>query len=54
MANGRIEARGALPPERCVDPDDLFRELETRGVRFDVTEATTEGAEELAAAHAAG
>ena len=24
-------ARGALPPERCVDPDDLFPELETRG-----------------------
>jgi saccharopine dehydrogenase-like NADP-dependent oxidoreductase len=54
MARGRIEARGALPPERCVDPDDLFGELETRGVSFDITEATTEGAEEFAAAHAAG
>ena len=29
LARGRIEARGALPPERCVDPDDLFPELET-------------------------
>ena len=32
LARGRIEARGALPPERCVDPDDLFPELEHHGV----------------------
>ena len=50
LARGRIEASGALPPERCVDPDDLFAELETRGVRFDVTEDASEGAEEFAAA----
>ena len=36
LARGRIEARGALPPERCVDPDDLFPELERRGTNFDV------------------
>jgi saccharopine dehydrogenase (NAD+, L-lysine-forming) len=35
LARGRIEARGALPPERCLDPDEMFTELETRGVRFD-------------------
>ena len=27
---------GALPPERCIDPEEMFAELETRGVRFDV------------------
>jgi saccharopine dehydrogenase (NAD+, L-lysine-forming) len=39
LARGRIEARGAHPPERCVDPDDLFSELEQRGARFEVTMA---------------
>lgn len=38
LANGRIEATGALPPEKCIDPDEMFGELETRGVRFDVSE----------------
>ena len=35
LARGEISAMGALPPERCMDPDQLFAELETRGVRFD-------------------
>ncbi len=35
LARGQVEARGALPPERCLDPDAMFAELETRGVRFD-------------------
>ncbi|NLT07085.1 MAG: hypothetical protein GXY03_12340 [Solirubrobacterales bacterium] len=40
LARGRIDARGALPPERCVSPDDLFPELERRGCEFDtVSEA---------------
>jgi lysine 6-dehydrogenase len=34
LARGRIAARGVRPPERCVDPDDLFPELERRGCRF--------------------
>jgi saccharopine dehydrogenase (NAD+, L-lysine-forming) len=34
LARGAITARGAVPPERCIDPDDLFAELETRGCRF--------------------
>ena len=34
LARGQITATGALPPERCVEPDDLFPELETRNCRF--------------------
>jgi lysine 6-dehydrogenase len=34
LQRGQIEARGALPPERCIDPDDLFPELERRGCEF--------------------
>jgi saccharopine dehydrogenase-like NADP-dependent oxidoreductase len=40
LARGRIEARGALPPERSVQPEDLFPELERRGTRFEVTVET--------------
>ena len=36
IARGRIEATGVLPPEACVDPDELFPELEQRGVTFQV------------------
>ena len=36
LARGRIEARGVLPPERCIDPDEMFAELEQRGSRFEV------------------
>ena len=35
LARGRITATGAMPPERCIDPDEMFAELETRGVRFE-------------------
>ncbi len=34
MARGGVEARGALPPERCLDPEEMFTELESRGCRF--------------------
>lgn len=44
LARGRISARGALPPELCVEPDDLFPELERRSCRFDV-EIRTQDAE---------
>jgi saccharopine dehydrogenase-like NADP-dependent oxidoreductase len=37
LARGRIGATGVHPPETCVDPDDLFPELERRGCRFEVT-----------------
>jgi saccharopine dehydrogenase-like NADP-dependent oxidoreductase len=36
LARGRIAATGALPPEACVDPEDLFPELEARGTTFEV------------------
>ena len=34
LARGAIDAAGALPPERCVNPDVLFPELEQRGCVF--------------------
>ena len=37
LARGSITKRGALPPESCIDPDEMFAELEARGVRFDVS-----------------
>ncbi len=37
LARGRIDVVGVHPPETCVDPDDLFPELERRGCRFEVT-----------------
>ena len=41
LARGSIEARGALPPERCIVPEEMFAELEQRGTEFelDVTES---------------
>jgi hypothetical protein len=35
MARGAIDASGAMPPERCVKPGDLFPELERRNCSFD-------------------
>ena len=32
----RVRRVGVHPPERCVDPDDLFPELERRSCRFEV------------------
>jgi saccharopine dehydrogenase-like NADP-dependent oxidoreductase len=37
LARGSLTATGVLAPERCVGPDELFAELETRGCRFDVS-----------------
>jgi saccharopine dehydrogenase-like NADP-dependent oxidoreductase len=36
LARGSLRATGALPPERCVDPDEMFAELEQRGCSFSV------------------
>jgi hypothetical protein len=36
LARGRIGATGVHAPETCIDPDDLFPELERRGCRFEV------------------
>jgi saccharopine dehydrogenase (NAD+, L-lysine-forming) len=38
LARGRIAAVGVRPPEACVDPDDLFPELEARGTAFELSE----------------
>lgn len=43
LARGQITARGALPPERCVTPAQLFPELERRSATFEVREITDEG-----------
>jgi hypothetical protein len=37
LLRGRITATGVKPPEACIDPDDLFPELEQRGCRFEVS-----------------
>ena len=36
LARGRIEARGVLAPERCIEPAEMFAELEQRGCRFEL------------------
>jgi lysine 6-dehydrogenase len=36
LARGRVTARGALPPERCLDRHEMFTELERRGCRFEI------------------
>ena len=38
LARGRIAATGALPPELCINAEEMFAELETRGVRFEIGE----------------
>jgi lysine 6-dehydrogenase len=43
LARGRITARGVHPPETCVDPDDLFAELELRGCAFTVSTSELAG-----------
>ena len=37
LARGAIDGRGSLPPERSIDPQAMFAELEQRGCRFEVT-----------------
>jgi lysine 6-dehydrogenase len=36
LARGAIDAIGVMAPEGCVDPDDLFPELERRNCSFEV------------------
>jgi saccharopine dehydrogenase-like NADP-dependent oxidoreductase len=35
LARGELTAVGALPPERCIEPELLFAELKTRGCSFE-------------------
>ncbi len=37
LARGSIVARGALAPERCIEPTEMFAELQARGCSFSVT-----------------
>jgi saccharopine dehydrogenase-like NADP-dependent oxidoreductase len=39
LARGSVTARGALPPERCLEPEEMFAELEQRGCAFSVSTA---------------
>jgi saccharopine dehydrogenase (NAD+, L-lysine-forming) len=39
LARGSVTATGAHPPERCLDPDEMFAELEQRGCEFSVSAA---------------
>jgi lysine 6-dehydrogenase len=48
LARGSITRRGALPPESCLDPDEMFADLEARGVRFEVTSSPAVSPEPLA------
>jgi saccharopine dehydrogenase (NAD+, L-lysine-forming) len=36
LARGRVTAVGALPPERCIDPEEMFAELAERGCEVSV------------------
>jgi lysine 6-dehydrogenase len=38
IARGKVNATGVKAPEACVDPDDLFPELEAHGTTFEVEE----------------
>jgi saccharopine dehydrogenase-like NADP-dependent oxidoreductase len=37
LARGSLRATGAHPPEGCIDPHEMFAELQTRGCSFSVT-----------------
>lgn len=39
LARGTLTATGVMPPERCVEPDELFAEVELRNCVFEVGEA---------------
>jgi len=39
LARGQIEAKGALPQERCVDPQAFLRELSERNLKVEITES---------------
>ena len=34
LARGAISVRGAYPPERCIEPQEMFQELQARGCSF--------------------
>jgi lysine 6-dehydrogenase len=42
IAQGKIEARGVFAPEGCVDPDDFFKYLKSKGIDAYETRSLTE------------
>jgi saccharopine dehydrogenase-like NADP-dependent oxidoreductase len=36
LARGSLSARGVHPPERCIDPEEMFAELSDRGATITV------------------
>jgi saccharopine dehydrogenase-like NADP-dependent oxidoreductase len=36
LARGSLSAVGAMPPERCLKPSEVFADLEARGCKFEV------------------
>jgi saccharopine dehydrogenase-like NADP-dependent oxidoreductase len=41
LARGSVTATGVLPPERCIEPQEMFTELEARGCRFELEQSGT-------------
>jgi saccharopine dehydrogenase (NAD+, L-lysine-forming) len=41
LARGRVEARGVLPPERCLDPEDVFAELDRPNFHLEIAESAS-------------
>ena len=39
LARGSLDARGVMPPEGCIDPEQMFAELEPRGTRLVLTDS---------------
>jgi len=37
LAAGRVRELGVMPPERCLEPHEMFAELERRGSRFELS-----------------
>jgi saccharopine dehydrogenase (NAD+, L-lysine-forming) len=44
LARDSLTARGALPPERCIDPAAMFAELEQRGCSFELSRSSSPAA----------
>jgi lysine 6-dehydrogenase len=44
LARGKLKSRGVVPPERCIEPDEMFGELERRGCKFELTTPATSSA----------
>lgn len=43
FARGSLDTTGVLPPEQCIEPGELFAELESRGCSFSVSRLSGDG-----------